>query len=289
MSKNNQLTPAQKNYLQVMKDLTTEVSYIMTPEQQNRFLAIAKQRFRQQPELGDCVPSTVFDALKELALSKVEPRLEHAFLNIRLNKDKQVKECHLQWQAEGKKRAINLATDGRYYVHAEVIKRKDIYKSGGIPRKVISHEYGDFEDRGDIVGAYAILMRAADDSQAYLIEMTAEEIRHVRNNYSDAYKAGTSEWKNGKRVVNKEDKSGTTWEKEFAEMCLKTVIGRLHKRIKANINTYIQQNALAINRADSQVEVSPYDVIDAEENPTIANSPDEVGEIDIERKDSSPD
>jgi len=279
----NQLELSRKNYLQVIKDITADLISLMAPNEQQRFIAIATERFRIQPELGECTPVSVYSALKELAFSKVEPKPEHAFLNIRVNKKTKEKECHLQWQSEGKKRAINVATDGKYYVLADVIRQNDTYKVGGFPRKLRDHSWDDLSNRGDVIGAYAVLMRVGDDYQAQMVEMSREDIEHVRDTYSDSYKGGATNWVNGQPIKNPEDKSTTTWAKEFSEMCIKTVIGRLHKRVKSNIDSYTQdETAPVLDRAYSQVTSSnPFDAIDVVSNPSIANTPDEAQEIDI--------
>lgn len=235
----NTIAQANQQFITVADDLKKSVLTGMNKTQQQRFMQIVTDRFRDQPELAKCTAPSVASAFKELALSNVEPTVQHAVLISRYNKERGSNECTLQWTAEGKKRAINVATNGQYYVHADVVCQKDEYSAGGFPRKLKSHEFDSF-DRGEIIGAFAVLMRASDSEQMFLVEMPREEIEKIRD---DASKQST----------------GKPWKTYFSEMAIKTAVGRLHKKLKANINTYMSDapSEQTIDMSDSQVEVEP--------------------------------
>jgi len=280
-----QLAKRQANFNQITNEVIKNTFSNLPLERKKKFVNILVDRFKQQPELTDCEPNSVIRAFTELTLSNVEPTVSHAVFIVRNNKEKNGKNCDLQWTAEGKKRSINVATNGNYYVLSETICENDKIQYGGFPKKILSHDY-DLNNRGEIIGAYACLMRAEDDTQRLMIQMSKEEIEHIRDTYSESMV--TKKWNVGEKkydIIEKSDsqKLDTVWYKEFSEMCIKTVIGRLHKRIKANINTYSN----VVDKISYIPDENTNYALDVDFN--ITNTPDEAMEIDIKEDLSIPD
>ena len=72
-------------------------------------------------------------------------------------------------------------------------------------------------------------------------------------------------------------KLDTVWYKEFSEMCIKTVITRLHKRIKGNINSYIK----TVDAVEYVSDTDNLQAIDIDFN--VANTSDELPEINLDQ------
>ena len=246
------------------KQLPTRLNpYLPTNGEKQRFIDFVLQRCQEQPEILTCEPNSVINTLISIAASKIEPTLDHVILlsrDIKNTENKKVRTLTAQFTAEGKKRAINLLTNGKYIVESNVVRKNDTFVARGFPRQIIEHEpsFGD-ESTNPIVSAYAVMLRVADSKQMTMVEMSRTDIEHIMSEYSDSFKKGKKGNYNkstGKYDYDENDKSDSIWSKEFSEMCIKTIIGRLHKRIKANMTSYIDDvpgnQDEVVERDDSQ-------------------------------------
>lgn len=213
--------------------------------------SFAKQAFQKNPQLQECTPESVFNAIINVGAIglTLSPAERYAHLVPRRRKDggMYITECQLEIGYQG---LIKLATDTGNcdYVRADVVREKDAasFQYHG-PAAAPTMSINPFDtDRGRVVGAYAVARLASGDVLCEV--MTEEELKATE----ESSKAQYGPWKGPFR----------------SEMQKKTVLKRICKTIPRTKQSGRLHKAIEIVNQHEGME-EQQDVI--EHRPTFTN------------------
>lgn len=168
----------------------------ITPE---RFARVALTTINRVPGLAKCSQTSVFEALLTCSQLGLEPdgRLAHLI--------PYGGKCQLIVDYKG---YVELSLRSGLYslVHADVVRERDsfVFNLGRIER----HSYSLGQDRGNVIGAFAMVKTRADDKQQAVV-MSKDEVEAIRKR-------------------SKQANSGP-WVTDWEEMAKKTAFRRLSK------------------------------------------------------------
>lgn len=218
----------------------------LTPE---RLLSVAMTEIRKTPQLRECTQDSLFGALVQAAQLGLEPgsALGHCYLIPYRNRKRNIIECQFQI---GYKGMLDLARRSgqirKLYAHC-VFEADKFEVSFGLDEALVHVPDFEVEDRGRIVGAYAVAHLVGGGEQ--FVYLPWRKLQAIR----DGSKA-------------KED---GPWKTHEEEMCQKTAARALFKWLPVSIEAVKaagldeaaergeQANAALLGEDDRTIDVDP--------------------------------
>lgn len=170
--------------------LSNEISRLLTPGcglDASRFLMIAERLVKRNPKLLSCTAMSVATSIVESAVLGLEldPVIGQAYLVPFKHKDSKTVICQL---IIGYKGYISLANLSRIHIDAHLVFARDSFSIDHGADRPISHKpyvpKKRGEDRGDLVGAYALVTFADGHQVAEWMPFEELEKRRMRSRAS---------------------------------------------------------------------------------------------------------
>ena len=268
-----------KDFFEANKStLTALVQGHVTPD---RLLGVAMNAIRQTPKLQQCTVASLFGAIVQCAVMRLEPNTfeGHCYL-IPRKKNVPVKDEYgnIQKDRSGKwitqdihEVNVQIGYKGRIELayrspkvkslFTSVIHANDRYKiTEGTERK-IDHEPKLDGDRGPAIAYYAVA-ELTTDGRALFDWMSVKDIERVRDNFSEGYRRSeetrhnalnvlqaTSDAREQRRArLDLEKAEDNPWLRDFDQMARKTVLNRLDPYLPSTPESSL---ARALDQRDS--------------------------------------
>ncbi|MBQ9361768.1 MAG: recombinase RecT [Lachnospiraceae bacterium] len=219
---------------------------VLTPE---RFMRMALSAINNTPKLAECTPMSFIAALMNAAQLGLEPNTPLGQAYLIPYKNKGTLECQFQIGYRG---MIDLAyrNERMQSIEAHTVYENDDFNYAFGLNPTLSHVPA-FEDRGDIVGFYAIFKL---DNGGYRFEfMSKPDMDAYAMTYSKSFTSDYSHWKTN-----------------YESMAKKTVIKQLLKYapMKADFHKAISMDEsikteISVDMSEVQNEEVVYDMDDA--------------------------
>jgi len=221
----------------IQQQLALALPRYYTPE---KFGVIVRTTINRNPKIAECDPTSFLACLLTAAQMGLALDGRHAHLIPRWNSKANRMECTFQPDYKGLVSLIR-RNDNVADLYAVVVKENDEFKIvQGLNRDII-HNPDVKSDRGEIIGAYAVI-KYRDGSAAWEF-MDRGEVESVRAR-SDSWKAHESKG------------YSTPWVADEGEMYKKTVIKRLSKLADLSDDTMERLNADTDIHFEKQAEIT---------------------------------
>lgn len=228
--KNNQLVIKSSDYLKVFlaKNYLTQIKNFFGDEKQSmKFLSSVMSSVQKLPALLECEPMTVVNSFMTMAQLGLMPSDVSGEAYVLPYKGK------AQFQLGYQGLVTLFFRAGGQSIRAEIVREHDVfsYKNG-----IINHEIDIFksnDERGDVVGAYAIAVINGNEISKV---MNKKDIVEIGKNFSKSFSSDYTPWK--------EKNDPELW------MFKKTVLKQLGKLMPKNETIY---KAIAEDNQDSRL------------------------------------